>query len=161
MRITTYLPFPTVMRDHKATSLPLWWRRRATYVFISAVSVFLLYEYASYRSGSADDLQDPADEIPYDPTLDTVYLPFQPPTAAPLRRKLRPSLALPATCLDAHIAKGELCYSPAEPKLDVLWTWVNGSDLLLQYAKARVQEGMASDDPRLPSSSWKTIRQYR
>lgn len=151
------------MRERTSSALlSLGWRRRASYVLLTAVSVFLLFEYASYLSGGSEDLQDPADsDFEVDPILDTVYLPFQPPKQAPLRRKLRPSLPLPATCLDAHISKGALCYNSAEPKLDVLWTWVNGSDILLQDAKARVQESLASDDPRQPSSNWKVIRQFR
>ena len=54
-----------------------------------------------------------------------------------------------------------MCYNSAEPRLDILWTWVNGSDILLQDAKNRVQEGLAADDPRQPSKSWKSIRQFR
>lgn len=161
MTIPSYLPLPTAMRDARS-SLPLGWRRRATYMSLVAVSVFLLFEYASYLSAGTEDLQDAQDsDASVDPTLDTAYLPFQPPRQGPLRRKLRPTVSLPAACLDAHLSKGELCYNPAEPRLDVLWTWVNGSDILLQDAKKRVQASLASDDPRQPSSSWKSVRQFR
>ena len=154
------------MLDRGRLQMPLAWRRRAmqsTYLFAVALSGFLLFEYASYLTGGAEDLQDHSDlEIFPDTSLDTVYLPFRPPPqpAAP-SRKLKPSTLLPASCLDAHISKGELCYNPAHPRFDVLWTWVNGSDILLQDAKARVEEGLPADDPYRPNRSWKQVRQFR
>lgn len=149
------LPLPAGLRDRTPAAM----RRRSVqsaFLVVVALSVFLLFEYASYLSGGVDDADADA---PYDPTLDTVYLPFR-PTRPAVARTLRPTLPLPEACLDAHIARGDLCYSPAEPRLDVLWTWVNGSDVLLQDAKARIEARMR-DDPYRPNTSWKQVRQFR
>ena len=141
-------------------------KRRAAqsvYVFVVALSVFLLFEYATHLLGGADDVeQGPDVENQTDPALDTAYLPFRPPTQpAAGSRSLRPSSPLPASCLDAHLSRGELCFNPHEPKLDALWTWVNGSDILLQDAKTRVENALPADDPFRPNRSWKQVRQFR
>ena len=165
MRLYPHLPLPAGILDKSSASFPLGWRRRAlqtTFLFVVALSVFLLFEYASYLTGAPDDLQDTVDsDIPIDHTLDTAYLPFKPPQKVSVSRKLKPTQPLPASCLDAHIARGELCHNPAEPKLDVLWTWVNGSDVLLRDAKARIEGGLSDDDPYRPGTSWKQVRQFR
>lgn len=165
MMLKSYLPLPAGILDKSAAPFPLSWRRRAvqtTFLLVVAFSVFLLFEYASYLTGGQEDLQDQTDgDAAIDHTLDTAYLPFRPPQQIAVSRKLKPTLPLPASCLDAHIAKGQLCYNTAEPKLDVLWTWVNGTDILLRDAKARIEDGLPSKDPYRPSSSWKQVRQFR
>jgi hypothetical protein len=165
MKLRYYLLLPAGMLERGSSHLPLGWRRRAVhsaYLLVVALSVFLLFEYTSYLIGGADDtLEQPDAEVFSDPALDTAYLPFQLSKSPAGSRKLRPSLQLPTSCLDAHISKGELCYHPQEPKLDVLWTWVNGSDILLQDAKSRVEDALPTDDPFRPNRSWKQIRQFR
>ena len=168
MRLNHYLPLPASILDKTPAPRALWSRRRTvqtTFLLVVAFSVFLLFEYAtrlSVSGGQDEDTQDAQDdaELSVDPSLDTVYLPFRPPGHVDVPRKLKPTLPLPASCIDAHFARGELCYHPNEPKLDVLWTWVNGTDVLLQDAKTRIAEGM-SEDPYRPGTSWKQLRQFR
>ena len=131
---------------------------QGSFLFVLSLSLFALYEYASYLS--SDDVSSPEPEDLIDPSLDTVYLPFH-PSPCHVSTALKPTLPLPASCLDAHIARGEVCYNPDAPRLDVLWTWVNGSDILLQDAKARVEASFDADAPYRPNRSWKQVRQFR
>lgn len=166
MKLTYYLP---LAQDKSSPSfVPVWSRRRTvqtTFLFVVAISVFLLFEYASYLTETEEDLQDEVEgKVAVDSTLDTFYLQFRPPQPAPLSRKLKPSLSLPPSCLDAHIAKGELCYHPAKPKFDILWTWVNGTDEFLRDAKARIEDDLPPNDPYRPyqpASTWGHVRQFR
>lgn len=174
--LTRYPPLPPNSTNDKDKDMlamywtALWRRRRAlhcSFLFVVALSVFLLFEYASFLFGAADEdgLPDSPDEPGaggFDPALDSVYIPFQPPKHPSTPHRLKPSTPLPLACLDAHIAQGELCFNAAAPRLDVLWTWVNGSDILLVDAKARVEDELAeTNDPNGPSKSWKQVRQFR
>ena len=143
----------------QASGRPRWTRKtmQTAILAVVCVSFFTLWNYASILTG--DDLLE--EDEPPDPALDTVYLPFRPvpydPSQSPT---VRPTLDLPKHCLDAHIAQGELCSARNPPPLDILWTWVNGSDILQQDAKARVEE-LYADSPYRPVANWKTVRQFR
>ncbi|CCM00622.1 uncharacterized protein FIBRA_02658 [Fibroporia radiculosa] len=93
------------------------------------------------------------------------YIPFEPPLPLPLSSKpcIAPVSDLPLTCLDAHFTNGETCYAEGTlpPVLDVLWTWVNGSDYLLDEAKRIAQSRYSPDDPDRPSRSLTQARLYR
>ncbi|KAF9818549.1 hypothetical protein IEO21_02654 [Rhodonia placenta] len=93
----------------------------------------------------------------------TSYLPFQPsPRPTDLTRpSLKPVIDLPTSCLDPEFARGELCYATTVPKLDFLWTWVNGSDPLEQQAKQHAIDLYEPDDPWRPSASVMEARLYR
>lgn len=138
---------------------------RTTVGLVFVFATYFLYRHARYLSENADLAQELADEDtsdsePAEVTPDTLYLPFRPQT--PIRdRRVKAGLQLPQECLDAHFSQGSLCYVEEVPKMDVLWTWVNGSDILLQNAKARITAQFSSTDPNRPSVSWKQYRQFR
>lgn len=164
MTSARYLPLSV---SHTQAQAPgaRWWRRRAmqvSFFFLVSISSFALFEYAAHLIGDSDisDLDDDPGE-PLDTSLDAAYLPFNPNRSSSQSKTLKPSNELPASCLDAHIAHGALCYSSADSRMDILWTWVNGSDLLLTDAKARVESSFADDSPYRPTSSWKKERQFR
>lgn len=97
------------------------------------------------------------------PEWRTAYLPFEPPrrnASAPVLR-LTPTQVLPDDCRDAYMSMGALCYDPDIKPMDVLWTWVNGSDPLLRAAKLKTESEFADDDPYRPKSSATQERQYR
>ena len=94
----------------------------------------------------------------------TSYLPFQTPplpVPPPPRTPLRPVRDLRASCLDAHFRLGEPCLGDRVDPLDILWTWVNGSDFLLVEAKELAQAQYGSDDPYRPVNSGTQARLYR
>ena len=153
----------------KSSSSPRYWptRRavRATFLLAIVVSGFLLFENASYLSTSRRDfqLQGNGNLVTHSGS-GAFYIRFKPPAKVSAPRTLKPSLSLPSSCLDSHIAKGDLCYNPAEPKLDVVWTWVNGTDELLYDAKTRIENDLHPDDPYRPyrpNNAWAHVRQFR
>ncbi len=168
---TRYLPLPTTT---SWTPVParftLWWRRKAVRGTCLVVATLLVVTLLKYWScivdylGSDPDVGDDA-AVQFDPSLDAAYVPFRPSKshqpAASNAVMLKPSTELPSSCLDAHIAKGELCHNPKVPQLDVVWTWVNGSDLLFQHAVTRVENSLPEDDPYRPTESFLKARQYR
>ncbi|KAJ1309903.1 hypothetical protein OPQ81_006664 [Rhizoctonia solani] len=60
------------------------------------------------------------------------YLPFQHRHNSPPRPKLDSELDLPDICVESSITDGNLCvaYTTVTPKLDVVWTFANGSGVL-------------------------------
>ena len=153
------LPIRVPLSMAQASKRPRWSRRtiQSSFILLGCISLFTLYEYTSYL---ADDESSPDVADVYDTELDSVYLPFQPVPYQP-SLTLRFTSLLPDACLDNHLAQGELCYNPQQPKLDVVWTWVNGSDILLQDAKARVESSYPADAAYRPNKSWKQARQFR
>ncbi|CAE6446760.1 unnamed protein product, partial [Rhizoctonia solani] len=66
--------------------------------------------------------------------LQSKYLPFQHHSDSPPRPKLDSELDIVDVCVESAIADGNLCvtYAKATPKLDVVWTFANGSGVLHQ-----------------------------
>ncbi|KZT11751.1 uncharacterized protein LAESUDRAFT_641601 [Laetiporus sulphureus 93-53] len=93
----------------------------------------------------------------------TFYLPFRVPRRAPQDSlsALQPAHALPASCLDHYFSFGIPCYVPETPRLDFVWTWVNGSDPLLLEAKEDARAQYSQDDPYRPVDSDNQERLYR
>ncbi|CAE7207881.1 unnamed protein product [Rhizoctonia solani] len=60
------------------------------------------------------------------------YLPFQHQPDTPPRPKLDSELDIADTCVESAISDGNLCvaYTNISPKLDVVWTFANGSGVL-------------------------------
>ena len=146
----------------QAPGRPRWSRRtlQGSFLAVASLSLFALWNFAWYLSSEGDALEDEL-ELP-DFALDTVYLPFQPSQqleTAP--ESLKPTLPLPRHCLDAHLTYGDVCFHANAPPLDIVWTWVNGSDILMQDAKARISSSFSEENPYRPSKSWKTARQFR
>ncbi|KZT09088.1 uncharacterized protein LAESUDRAFT_537492 [Laetiporus sulphureus 93-53] len=92
------------------------------------------------------------------------YLPFKAarlPLPSPPRTPLRPVRELPDPCLEAHFAHGELCHAEQIQPVDILWTWVNGSDVLLDEAKSSAQSHYSSNDPYRLTKATSQARMYR
>ncbi|KZS99795.1 uncharacterized protein LAESUDRAFT_732875, partial [Laetiporus sulphureus 93-53] len=68
---------------------------------------------------------------------------------------------LPNSCIDAHFALGEICPENNARPLEVVWTWVNGSDILLGEAKSLAQSQFGPKDPYRPLRSDAQARLYR
>lgn len=153
------LPLRIPLAMAQASKRPRWNRRtiQGSFILLGCISLFALYEYATYFEN--EEAAQETTEF-YDAELDTLYLPFQPTPYQP-SLTLKPTSPLSDACLDGHLAQGELCYNPQQPPLDVLWTWVNGSDILLQDAKAQVENSYPADAPYRPNRSWKQARQFR
>ncbi|KAH7340746.1 hypothetical protein B0J17DRAFT_749529 [Rhizoctonia solani] len=64
--------------------------------------------------------------------LQSKYLPFQHRSDSPPRPKLDSELDVGDVCVESAISDGNLCiaYATAGPKLDVVWTFANGSGVL-------------------------------
>ncbi|CAE6520913.1 unnamed protein product [Rhizoctonia solani] len=64
--------------------------------------------------------------------LQSKYLPFQRQLDNPQRPKLDSELDITDICVDSSITNGNLCvaYTTVAPKLDVVWTFANGSGVL-------------------------------
>ncbi|KAF8610532.1 hypothetical protein BDV93DRAFT_517652 [Ceratobasidium sp. AG-I] len=62
----------------------------------------------------------------------STYVPFQRQPGNPPSPTLRSELDITESCVDSMIASGDLCISgaPSVPKLDVVWTFANGSGVL-------------------------------
>ena len=142
-------------------------RNKRTWALLTAaISLCVLLKHGSY---STTDLHG---EVPHNTRVyqspDTLnWVRFQPPPPIAISQELKPGLPLPLSCVDAHIAKGESCYVPNEPKLDVLWAWVNGSDDLSRSTRARIENDLPLDHPYRPykpegeENVWRRVRQYR
>ncbi|KIP04248.1 hypothetical protein PHLGIDRAFT_76231 [Phlebiopsis gigantea 11061_1 CR5-6] len=103
------------------------------------------------------------DDSDYFPDYHAAYLPFEPPNpdANAPPASLSSTQALPDHCRDAYFSIGAVCYDPEQPRMDVVWTWVNGSDPLLQAAKLEAESRFSDDDPYRPKTSAAAARQYR
>ncbi|KDQ19027.1 hypothetical protein BOTBODRAFT_184820 [Botryobasidium botryosum FD-172 SS1] len=88
------------------------------------------------------------------------YLPFALPTpASSLSQPLLPVQALPTACIEDHFVNGGPCFNN-RTQMDVLWTWVNGSDPFLQGEKEATEKKLSPDDPYRPIRK-NQARQYR
>ncbi|OJT14234.1 3-O-alpha-D-mannopyranosyl-alpha-D-mannopyranose xylosylphosphotransferase [Trametes pubescens] len=148
-------PSPASLRAHLT-------RRRAIYVLIATTSVltFLLFLRLSPHH---DDLDD---DFEYSEDIGThnAYIAIPVPEALPSATypKLRPVRDLPAHCLDAYYAAGQLCHDSYGPiPMDVLWTWVNGSDPLFADARERAIKSFKPDDPYRPLKKNNPSRMFR
>lgn len=131
-------------------------RKRVAFIAVLSLflfTLFLLLQRALYDVDQWGLPQiDATSYIPFEVTWDLA--------ASSPRTSLRPIIDLPTSCHEAHFSRGELCNQQV-PSIDVLWTWVNGSDILLEEAKGLAQNQYASDDPYRPSASIMQARLYR
>jgi len=114
-----------------------------------------------------DHIELDASALTYPPE-DPHYLLFEPPSHV-LRSKdstvtknevalPEGRLLLPDVCLDDHFSKGAPCFTGSETPLDVVWTWVNGSDRLLMESMSRT---VRTTNPKLPAASRPDTGLYR
>ncbi|GBE85251.1 3-O-alpha-D-mannopyranosyl-alpha-D-mannopyranose xylosylphosphotransferase [Sparassis crispa] len=124
-------------------------RRRAVFAGLLTTSLLVLFVLLRYTlkefdiEGAGLDILSPSVDL-------LAYLPLEIPKGSSLSARLKPVRGLPISCLDAHFALGEICYEKEIQPIDVLWTWVNGSDPLLQRAKSSAQERYERKDPYRP-----------
>ncbi|KAI0823219.1 hypothetical protein BC628DRAFT_1325337 [Trametes gibbosa] len=140
-------------------------RRRAVYALIATTSILSLLLFLKLSAGSHDDF-DHDDEYEYglDPLYHPAYIAIPVPDSLPpaAHPKLRPVRDLPLHCLDAYYSSGQLCHDGYGPTpMDVLWTWVNGSDPLFADARQRAVSSFASDDPYRPLKKNNPSRMFR
>ena len=154
---------PWTPEDYDALAKPPRPSRRRTIIGAALVIVLLAF-YLFVESTVTDD-----DDLDYSRIVleygeyGPVYIPFQ---FANLNQssstaRLTPTQVLPDHCRDAYMSTGALCFDPYIKPMDVVWTWVNGSDPLLQEAKWRTESKFSGDDPYRPHSSSQQERQYR
>lgn len=134
------------------------WAILGTGLVIVLVSLYFILP-DSGDADLADDLYD--DERDFIREYEAAYLPFEPPTQQPPLARLTPTQVLPDDCRDAYFSTGAPCSDPDIPAFDVVWTWVNGSDHLLQQAKLEAESRFSPDDPYRPKTSSTQARQYR
>lgn len=164
IQLTNYPDLPTHAPSPVSPRLPVprvLSRRRAAVLALSAVSLLSLFAFLRRSLTDVDSAQYP---YGFDPSVDLqAYLPLRIPDTKPARSPpLLPTHNLPPSCIDAYFTSGEPCYDPDVPQLDVVWTWVNGSDPLLQQAKESAQEALdSSADPYRPQHSSAQARMYR
>ncbi|KAH9933266.1 hypothetical protein B0H21DRAFT_835315 [Amylocystis lapponica] len=140
-------------------------RRRVILAAIFASSLFTLYVFLNRTLG---DLAEDVDEFDDDPIHPAVafhasYLPFKVLSSIPSPddTPLRPIADLPTSCLEDYFALGEPCYGSNVTRLDLLWTWVNGSDPLGVQAQQDAIDAYEPDDPYRPVSTKTSARLYR
>ncbi|KAL6300082.1 hypothetical protein BKA93DRAFT_868238 [Sparassis latifolia] len=157
-------PFQPAAAAHRTVSFCL--RRRLLLAAICAASLFSLFLILSYTLKDVD-ADDDIEVILFPPdnssASQTAYLSFQAsPFALPNNTSLRQVHGiLASSCLDRFFVAGEPCFESKPPPIDLVWTWVNGSDPLLVQAKELAIESYASDDPYRPKSTTAQDRQFR
>lgn len=147
-------------------------RRRHLFALITILILLSLFPVArySYRTLNNLVLYDPLWSYafvnasarafpPHDPT----YMVFKPGGVThtinmgadmPLQEVRR----LPSHCVDDYFAKGVPCHASPDPPLDVVWTWVNGSDRLFQESLGHV---VRTTNPRMPATSRANTQFFR
>ncbi|KAI0768964.1 hypothetical protein BD413DRAFT_478467 [Trametes elegans] len=139
-------------------------RRRAVYALVATTSVLTLLLFLRLSFAHGDDYDDFDDYEPFNVTGQPSYIAIPvrhalPETAQP---KLRPTRDLPLDCLDRYYSSGLLCHDSLGPvPMDVLWTWVNGTDPLFAAAKQRAVDRYAPDDPFRPIKKNNPARMFR
>lgn len=149
-------------------------RRRVLYVVLfgsALLSLFVILRGALHEIDMDIDLDedlldiDLMDLLPPNTfeSLRTAYLPFRAPrTQVSHNVTLLPVRELSEECVEAYFSEGAPCgVSGGQPKLDFLWTWVNGSDPLEDQAKKAAQAAFGPTDPWRPAASGTQARMYR
>ena len=149
-------PHPDAVRPNRGR-----WRRPLVLGTGLVIILAALYVIIADLLDDAEDLF--GDDSDYFPEYHAAYLPFEPPKHDPSAPAVRltPTQVLPDHCRDAYFSSGAVCYDPEMPLMDVVWTWVNGSDPLLQAAKLDAESRFDDDDPYRPKTSAAAARQYR
>ncbi len=137
-------------------------RKRAIIALVAATSLVTLLVFLRHSNSQDDDDDDSFWPInwAYQPSYIAIPVPDTLPPAA--RPKLRPVRDLPSACLEQYYASGLPCHDGRGPvPMDILWTWVNGSDPLFVDARQRAAESYGEDDPNRPKKSNNPSRMFR
>lgn len=169
---------PAAHVSSAATARSYFLRRRTLYAVLfgsALLTLFLLLKVSLHDFDAAeldaDLLLDAADLLP-SAALSALalpshmaYLPFRAPrqTSFNSSAPLRPVRDLAEACWEEYFGTGDAgaCGDGTKPKVDMLWTWVNGSDSLLQEAKKAAQASFRANDPFRPAASGTQARLYR
>ncbi|KAG8710670.1 hypothetical protein FRC08_016864 [Ceratobasidium sp. 394] len=74
-------------------------------------------------------------------SLQSKYLPFQHQSSSPPTPSLHSDSDITGSCVDSAISGGALCANGPTPKMDVVWTFANGSGVLHEkWRKVRVAQ---------------------
>lgn len=152
-------PWPPESTD---TSFRTYTTRRKVILGSALVITLLVFYFAVADWVEEYDDFDSSHETEHD--YHAAYIPFEPPppnASAAVIARLTPAQTLPDHCRDAYMSSGELCFDPYIRPMDVVWTWVNGSDPLLREAKLEAESRFSGDDPFRPKTSGRQERQYR
>ncbi|KAL7279706.1 hypothetical protein ACG7TL_006113 [Trametes sanguinea] len=148
------LPFSHHRYSHRLSAIrrTYFTRRRAEYAFVVTIALLVLLKTAVHRDDSFYEADETLD-IPVNPDYQPSYIAVPVPPGLPSSAlpKLRPVRDLPSHCLDTHYISGKLCHDTLGPaSMDVVWTWVNGSDPLFAKAKERALANVDPHDPYRP-----------
>ncbi|KAI0718280.1 hypothetical protein C8T65DRAFT_737499 [Cerioporus squamosus] len=135
---------------------------RAVLALVAASSVVTLFVFLKLSLASADDFDDIEFRVNplYQPSYIAIPVADSLPEAA--RPKLRPVRDLPTECLEDYYVSGLPCHDRQGPvPMDVIWTWVNGSDPLFIDSRTRAANSYDRDDPYRPIQSNNPSRMFR
>ncbi|KAI0366952.1 hypothetical protein BV20DRAFT_951200 [Pilatotrama ljubarskyi] len=139
-------------------------RRRAIYALVAATSLLTFIVFLKVSAGHHDDYDYEDYDLHIDPHYQPSYIAIPVPDSLPqaARPTLRPVRDLPSHCLDAYYSSGQLCHDSFGPiPMDVVWTWVNGSDPLFTDARDRAVSRFTDDDPYRPIKKNNPSRMFR
>ncbi|KAI0927538.1 hypothetical protein AcV5_008051 [Taiwanofungus camphoratus] len=152
---SSQLPFHNGSAKVARHTIVYFLRRRGILAVLLASTLLFVFLFLKATLKDVDELG-----LSTTPSVNS-YLPFEPSFAPQPSPSLRPVHALPVSCLDSHFELGQPCYDQTAYPLDVIWTWVNGSDDLLEHAKTLAQSKYSSNDPFRPIVSKNQERLYR
>ncbi|KAJ7265968.1 hypothetical protein B0H12DRAFT_1230364 [Mycena haematopus] len=73
------------------------------------------------------------------------WRPFRPPNSYILKPfVIEPTLAQRLPCVDQWLSQGQPCEFPEHPKVDAVWTWVNGSEAVLDATRNQLVEAQTT-----------------
>ena len=138
-------------------------RKRALLALVAATSLVTLLVFFKISVYHDDfTLEDIAFRInpAYQPSYIAIPVPDAlPPAAHP---RIRPVRELPTECLERYYASGLSCHDGKGPvPMDIVWTWVNGSDPLFLDARERAANSFDENDPTRPIQSNNPSRMFR
>ena|SRR5882757_9072258 len=65
-------------------------------------------------------------------------------------------------CLESYFSHGKPCHTSTKPRIDVLWTWVNGSDPLFNFEKTKAESAhLVANRPTRPPPPLSGQQYYR
>ncbi|KAI1789382.1 hypothetical protein LXA43DRAFT_893004 [Ganoderma leucocontextum] len=155
-----YLPSPQIPLH--ASFASYFSRRRAVLALIAATSVVTLVLFLKVSNAHEGDFDYAG--IPMNPSYQPSYIAIPVPNSLPAssQPKLRPVRDLPTRCLDRYYSLGGVCHDGLGPvPIDVVWTWVNGSDPLFSDAREQAAQSYDNDDPYRPIKSNNPSRMFR
>lgn len=80
----------------------------------------------------------------------------------PLEPSVRSTEDFGIECLEKYFMHGEPCHTTTKPVIDVVWTWVNGSDPVFDALKTKTEEEIwKAEKPSRPPKSLTEQKCYR